>query len=72
MKLRSASRKKVEVKHLAAPPTFVKPKKIHPRHLLPLIREGWSAVSTVRVMKPSCVRSRWPCRRQLWRPGRRQ
>jgi hypothetical protein len=28
------------VKHLAAPPTFVKPKKIHPRHVLPLIREG--------------------------------
>src|SRR5258705_5451647 len=40
MKLRSASTRKVEVKHLAAPPTFVKPKKIHPRHLLPLIREG--------------------------------
>jgi hypothetical protein len=40
MKLRSASRRKVEVKHLATPPTFVKPKKIHPRHLLPLVREG--------------------------------
>src|SRR6185436_8938594 len=40
MKLRLASRSKVEVKHLNAPPTFVKPKKIHPRHLLPLVREG--------------------------------
>jgi len=40
MKLRLAARSKVEVKHLNAPPTFVKPKKIHPRHLLPLVREG--------------------------------
>ena len=40
MQLRPASRRAVEVKHLSTPPTFVKPKKIHPRHLLPLVREG--------------------------------
>jgi hypothetical protein len=30
----------IAVKHLEKPPTIVRPKKIHPRHLLPLIREG--------------------------------
>jgi hypothetical protein len=39
MKLRRASaRSKVE--HLSAPPTFVRPKKVHPRRILPLINEG--------------------------------
>lgn len=38
LKLRTA--RSVNVPHLAAPPTFVKPKKIHPRHVLPLIKEG--------------------------------
>jgi hypothetical protein len=40
MQLRAVSTRHVVVKQLAAPPTFVKPKKIHPRHLLPLVREG--------------------------------
>ncbi|HLN97593.1 MAG TPA: hypothetical protein VK208_03845, partial [Pyrinomonadaceae bacterium] len=40
MQLHAASRRFVLVKHLSTPPTFVKPKKIHPRHLLPLVREG--------------------------------
>src|ERR1700682_1883764 len=30
----------VQVVHLAAPPRFERPKKIHPRHLLPRVREG--------------------------------
>jgi hypothetical protein len=38
--LRAASSSAVTVQHLAAPPKFVKPKGIHPRRLLPLIREG--------------------------------
>src|ERR1051325_4480142 len=38
LKLRTA--RSVNVPHLSAPPTFVKPKKIHPRHILPLIKEG--------------------------------
>ena len=38
--LRMPSRRSVVVKHLSSPPTFVKPKKIHPRHVLPLITEG--------------------------------
>ncbi|MDB5321305.1 MAG: hypothetical protein JWN40_2936 [Phycisphaerales bacterium] len=29
-----------QVKHLAQPPKFIKPKRIHPRHVLPFIREG--------------------------------
>jgi len=37
--LRMASRL-IQVKHLDSPPTFVKPKKIHRRHILPLVREG--------------------------------
>lgn len=40
IRLRMPSRRPIEVEHLVEPPTFVKPKKIHPRHLLPLIREG--------------------------------
>jgi len=40
MQLRATSRRVVAVKHLSTPPTFVKPKRIHPRHLLPLVREG--------------------------------
>src|ERR1041385_148290 len=38
LKLRTA--RSVNVPHLSAPPIFVKPKKIHPRHVLPLIKEG--------------------------------
>lgn len=34
------TRAPVQVKHLAAPPSFVKPKSIHPRRLLPFVREG--------------------------------
>jgi hypothetical protein len=40
IRLRAAGSQVVEVEHLTEPPTFVKPKKIHPRHLLPLVREG--------------------------------
>lgn len=35
-----ASDNPVVVKHLDAPPTFQKPKRVHPRRTLPLIREG--------------------------------
>jgi hypothetical protein len=38
LKLRLASPRRVPL--LSLPPTFVKPKRIHPRHLLPLIKEG--------------------------------
>lgn len=38
LKLKLASSRSVNV--LSSPPTFVKPKRIHPRHVLPLIREG--------------------------------
>jgi hypothetical protein len=38
--LRTASRRAVEIKHLDKPPKFVKSKDIHPRRLLPLVREG--------------------------------
>lgn len=38
--LASPSTKTVQVKHLAEPPPFVKPKRIHARHVLPLVREG--------------------------------
>lgn len=41
MRLRSPSGKKhVMVAHLTTPPTFIKPKRIHPRRMLPLIAEG--------------------------------
>jgi hypothetical protein len=38
--LRAPSRRAVKVKHLDKPPAFVKPKEIHPRRFLPLVREG--------------------------------
>lgn len=40
VRLRSLSARAVEVEQLAKPPTFFKPKRIHPRRLLPLVREG--------------------------------
>ncbi len=40
VRLHMPASRMVAVKHLAQPPTFVKPKKIHPRHLLPRVREG--------------------------------
>jgi hypothetical protein len=38
--LRSPSAQPVQVRHLNQPPKFVKPKRVHPRRILPLIREG--------------------------------
>ena len=38
--LRSAAPQAVQVLRLARPPTFQKPKRIHPRRVLPLVREG--------------------------------
>src|ERR1700682_94461 len=38
--LRMPFRRAIEVEHLVKPPTYVQPKKIHSRNLLPLIREG--------------------------------
>jgi hypothetical protein len=38
--LRPATRAAITVAHLTSPPKFVKPKRLHPRRLLPLIREG--------------------------------
>src|SRR5205085_2617638 len=40
IRLHTPGRRQIEVKHLVKPPTFIKPKKIHPRHLLPMVREG--------------------------------
>jgi hypothetical protein len=40
IKLAMPSARPIEVKHLAQPMTFIKPKRIHPRRLLPLIKEG--------------------------------
>ena len=40
LKLKVATTRTINVPHLASPPTFVKPKRIHPRHILPLIKEG--------------------------------
>jgi len=40
VRLSPASTRPITVKHLDAPPTITRPKKIHPRHLLPLVREG--------------------------------
>jgi hypothetical protein len=40
VRLIAASKDPIKVKHLDAPPTITRPKKIHPRHLLPLVREG--------------------------------
>jgi hypothetical protein len=40
VRLSPASARPITVKHLDAPPTIPRPKKIHPRHLLPLVREG--------------------------------
>jgi hypothetical protein len=38
--LRSPAPQPLQVRHLAQAPKFVKPKRIHPRRVLPLIREG--------------------------------
>lgn len=40
IRLHTATRQPIKVEYLTKPPTFVKPKKIHSRHLLPLVREG--------------------------------
>ncbi len=39
-KLRAPSKRPVQVTHLDQAPKFVRPKRIHPRRVLPLIREG--------------------------------
>jgi hypothetical protein len=39
-RLKPVSPASIAVKHLDRPPKFRRPKKIHPRHLLPLVREG--------------------------------
>jgi hypothetical protein len=40
VRLQAPSKRPITVAYLDQPPTIEKPKKIHPRHLLPLIREG--------------------------------
>ena len=40
VRLTSRSKVPLSVQFLAAPPTLDRPKRIHPRHLLPLVREG--------------------------------
>jgi hypothetical protein len=40
VRLRVASRQPIQVKHLLQLPKYVRPKRIHPRRTLPLIREG--------------------------------
>jgi hypothetical protein len=40
VKLRSPLTRAIQVEHLAMPPRFVKPKRIHPRRSLPFVKEG--------------------------------
>ncbi len=40
IRLRPLGQKPVKIEHLEQPPKIVVPKRIHPRHLLPLVREG--------------------------------
>jgi hypothetical protein len=40
IQLRPVGRSPIQVNHLAKPPKVFRPKGVHPRHLLPLIREG--------------------------------
>ena len=40
IRLRKASEQAVQVEHVAELPLYVRPKKIHPRRTLPLVREG--------------------------------
>jgi hypothetical protein len=40
MALRQAAKQPVQVRHLALPPKFQKPRRIHPRRVLPFVREG--------------------------------
>jgi len=40
MELPSVARQPFAVHHLDAPPHFARPRSIHPRHVLPLVREG--------------------------------
>ena len=40
VRLRSLGRGPIKVQHLESPPKILAPKRIHPRHLLPLVREG--------------------------------
>src|SRR5260370_29910141 len=40
IKLRSPLARPLQVQHLAVPPRFVRPKRIHPRRTLPLVKEG--------------------------------
>jgi hypothetical protein len=38
--LRTESMRPIQVRHLPVPPTFQKPRRIHPRRVLPFVREG--------------------------------
>lgn len=40
IRLRGLGQRPIKIQHLEQPPTIVIPKRIHPRHLLPLVREG--------------------------------
>ncbi|MEK6301571.1 MAG: hypothetical protein AABO41_12685 [Acidobacteriota bacterium] len=40
VRLYAPSKKQISVEQLDQPPTIERPKKIHPRHLLPLVKEG--------------------------------
>ncbi len=40
VRLQAPSSRPIEVRHLDTPPTFVNPKRIHPRRQLPLVKEG--------------------------------
>jgi hypothetical protein len=40
VQLQAASTQPIQVRHLQAPPTFQKPRRIHPRRVLPFVREG--------------------------------
>jgi hypothetical protein len=55
--LQAASRQPFQVKQFAAPPTFQKPKRIHPRRLLPSVREGlerqFHSTSTRAILYPA-------------------
>jgi hypothetical protein len=55
--LQAPSKQPVQVKHLSAPPTFRKPRRIHPRRVLPFVREGlersFHSMSTRAILDPA-------------------
>lgn len=59
VRLKMPYKRAIQVKHLDEPPTFIKPKKIHGRRLLPLVREGrereFHSLTTEAVLRPAAM-----------------